>query len=205
MSNKDQIIIFLENLKTKLIEEQDRLVEEYKEKIDSIQLQVNELNKETYIASWIDFLDITFKTPKAERDFNLWCRSHLTVDDITIFNGSYEGKYTKINICTCGYLQNKLLYQYDENFSEFINLERYETKPESLFPKTIKSVNQLYRTFLKLRKIRKQSSENIEDFGDEDNDLIDFIMIYGFCEYIKNFRGEEIQPCRRVDFSKYDY
>lgn len=124
-----------------MIEQHKNMIEQHKNAITSIKDQINNLRKKEHISNFLISLDLSFETEKMYNAFDKWCYENIKIDDITLKCGSYLAKHEMhVNILTCGYLEDRLLFHYNEYFHEYISQNKHDIiQPESLYPKKIHS------------------------------------------------------------------
>jgi hypothetical protein len=203
MENNPELIKSLLEIQKSLIDQRKNL----KKTILDLQKQIDNLNQDTYIINWLNlFGDEVFKTDKKmETALIVWAQSHIKVEDITIINGRYDSKYFTVYVYTCGYLENKLLYSHYEGGHCFIDGYGTPTTVEKFYPKDITTIKQFRDAFLKLYKAREKEGDDLEDVDDRDDDLIQFVITYGFYRMSQHGFDDDHEPGRKGDFSRLDY
>lgn len=186
---------YLRKLMISLEDERDKVIDNYNQRIKSLQNRINLITASDLVDEWVGWVNIKFKTAKASEDYMKWFSSQVTLEDITCIRGSYRGKYEKTKVLTIGYLKNVLLYSYTANSSNFIDSNGWPIKVEDYYPAHLKTLEEFKKEFLKLRKSGEW----------EDDDMKDFVMIHGFVNMIKEMGTEKVEPWVKEDFSRWNY
>lgn len=188
---------------SKLIEIHEQMIEQHKTAIKSIVNRIQTVEKGKHISDFLSCLNLSFKTEKISDAFNEWCYDNISLADITLKSGSYLAKRgIHVNIYTCEYLEQRLLYHCNENFSEYVNINGgrlHEINPKSLYPKEIQTKDQLCDYFNSLYE--KNSQECVVN---PDN-MLDFMIVYWFAEMFNEGLYYDWELSVEEDFSKYDY
>ncbi len=199
LSTNKESVEFLSNL----IKMHEAMIEQHKTTIVSIVNQINIFEKGKHVSEFLSYLDLSFETEKISDAFNDWCYDNISIDNITLKCGYYLAKRgIYVNVYTCGYLEQRLLYHCNEHFSEYADISGnrpHEINPESLYPKKIQTKDQLCDYFTSLYKA------NSQDHDVDVDDMLDFMIVYWFTEMFNEGLYYTWELSVKENFSKYDY
>jgi hypothetical protein len=194
MNRADQVKFLGDSIKN-----HENMIEQHTIAIKSIKDQIDNLRKEEHLSNFLSYLDLSFETENMSNVFYEWCYDNISIADITLKCGSYLAKHgMHVDILTCGYLENRLLFHNNEYFHEYTSKDRHDTiEPESLYPKNIHNKDQLRNHIISLYK-----ENELDSF---DDDMMDFIIVYCFAEITRQGNYYNWELSVNEDFSRYDY
>jgi hypothetical protein len=146
------------------------------------------------VMAWLDMFRFSYPNEIIKCAVIGFAFQKFTRRDVTIFKGSYIEKCsTKVKIKTSGYLLDQILYQCDEKFNNYIDVDRYKIIPEDYLPKKIQNNNDFLKIF----------EESLLSNGKLPEMLIDYLAIKGLMLY------REKEPysieINKIDFDNMDY